>query len=64
MRADATLLSVEIDLELAAAATRLFAGRPDIEIRAGDWQEVLIGEPPADLLFLDAAAKRDLKESN
>lgn len=64
MRADAMLLSVEINTELSAAVIQLFADRSDIEIRAGDWQEVLIGELPADLLFLDAAAKRDLKEAN
>ncbi len=46
MQRGATLLSVEIDRARAAAVRELFAERPDVEIRAGDWQEVLPGRPP------------------
>jgi predicted O-methyltransferase YrrM len=54
MSAGSRLLSAEIDPVFAAAATRLFEDRPDVEIRAGDWHEVMRGEEPFDLLFMDA----------
>jgi predicted O-methyltransferase YrrM len=57
----ATLLSVEIDRDRAAAVGELFAERPDVEIRAGDWQEVLSGRPPFDLLFMDVGVRQYLK---
>lgn len=53
---DATLVSVELDPRLAEAVTALFRELPNVEIRQGDCREVLAGEPPFDLVFMDAVA--------
>jgi predicted O-methyltransferase YrrM len=55
-----TLVSVEIDSRLAEAVGRLFANYANVEIRIGDWMEVLADEPPFDLVFMDAAAHQYL----
>ncbi|HWM89183.1 MAG TPA: class I SAM-dependent methyltransferase [Thermoanaerobaculia bacterium] len=60
----ARLVSAELDPKLAAGAARLFAGRPDVEVRAGDWHEALRGEGPFDLLFMDAMPAADLEPEN
>lgn len=60
----ARLVSAELDPVLAAGAARLFAGRPDVEVRAGDWHEALRGEGPFDLLFMDAMPSVDLEPEN
>lgn len=54
MSAESRLVSAELDPVYAAAAARLFAGFPNVEVRAGDWHQVLHGEGPFDLLFMDA----------
>lgn len=54
MGSESRLVSAELDPVYAAAAARLFARFPNVEIRAGDWHEVLHGEGPFDLLFMDA----------
>lgn len=57
----ATLLSVEIDPQRAAAVQDLFRDTPGVEVRTGDWQEVLVEEPPFDLLFMDVGARPYLR---
>lgn len=64
LSAGARLVSAEIDPRLAAGAASLFADRPDVEIRTGDWHEVLRGEGPFDLLFMDAVPTTDLEPVN
>jgi predicted O-methyltransferase YrrM len=58
---DARLVSAELDPVLAAGVARLFADRPDVEIRAGDWHTVLRDDGPFDLLFMDAIPTTDLE---
>ena len=53
------LFTAERDDRLAAAASELFAGDPDVHVLAGDWHERLAPEAPFDLLFVDAAAAKD-----
>jgi predicted O-methyltransferase YrrM len=60
----ARLVSAEIDPLLATGTARLFAHRPDVEIRAGDWHEVLRDVGPFDLLFMDALPTADLEPVN
>ena len=43
------------------AAAGLFADRPDVEIRTGDWREVMRHDGPFDLLFMDAIPAPDLE---
>lgn len=57
----ATLLSVEIDPARTAAVRALLAERADVEVLAGDWQEVPAGEEPFDLLFMDVGVRRYLQ---
>lgn len=61
LRDGARLVTAELDPVLAAGVARLFAGRPDVEVRAGDWHEALRGEGPFDLLFMDAMPTVDLE---
>jgi predicted O-methyltransferase YrrM len=56
----AKLISAEIDTRLAEAAKQLFKDCPNVEIRAGDCMDVLKDEPPFDLVFMDAGARRYL----
>jgi predicted O-methyltransferase YrrM len=49
----ATLLTVEIDDALAAAAQQLFAGEPRITVVHGDANEVVSPRAPFDLVFVD-----------
>lgn len=63
MLSDAHLLSVEIDQKLVAVA-RLFRDQPNVEIRHGDWRDVLVDEVPFDLLFWDAGSREALERSN
>jgi predicted O-methyltransferase YrrM len=57
LRAGATLLTVEVDPERAAAAAALFAGNRSVEVLAGDWS--LAGaQAPFDLIFSDGGPKR------
>jgi predicted O-methyltransferase YrrM len=60
MGPEATLVSVELDAERAAAAGRLFAERPSVRVLHGDWHEELPPEAPFDLLFFDGGAWKRL----
>ncbi len=51
--------TVEIDPELAAAASELFAEEGDVRVLTGDWRALLPAEAPFDLLFVDAADAKD-----
>jgi predicted O-methyltransferase YrrM len=53
MPADCTLVTAEIDERLAAAAARLLAGDPRVQVLAGDARQVLTARAPFDLLFAD-----------
>lgn len=50
---EASLVTVELDDDRAAAASRLFAETPGVRVLHGDWHELLPGEAPFDLLFFD-----------
>lgn len=60
----AHLISIEIDPTYASAATRLFADDQSVEIRLGDWHQVIDPREPFDLLFVDAGPRADLMHSN
>jgi predicted O-methyltransferase YrrM len=51
--AEGSLVSVELDADRAAAASRLFADSPSVRVLHGDWHELLPPEAPFDLLFFD-----------
>ena len=53
MGPDASLGTVEVDDERAAAAQRLVADEANMRVLHGDWHEVLPPEAPFDLLFFD-----------
>jgi hypothetical protein len=53
-----TLVTVEHDAERAAAAARLFAAMPNVQVLHADWP-ALLEHGPFDLLFVDGG--RDLK---
>jgi predicted O-methyltransferase YrrM len=50
---EASLVTVELDADRAAAADRLFADYPSVRVVHGDWHEVLPPAGPFDLLFFD-----------
>jgi predicted O-methyltransferase YrrM len=50
---DASLVTVELDGDRAAAAGRLFADSSQVRVLHGDWHELLPPEAPFDLLFFD-----------
>ncbi len=50
---EASLVTVELDEERAAAAGRLFGDYPNVRVLHGDWHELLPIEAPFDLLFFD-----------
>jgi predicted O-methyltransferase YrrM len=50
---DASLVTVELDDDRAAAASRLFADYEEVRVLHGDWHELLPPEAPFDLLFFD-----------
>lgn len=60
----AHLISVEIDVVRANAVKKLFHEFPNVEIRAGDWHDVININEPFDLLFMDAIPRADLQYSN
>jgi len=64
LTAGARLISVELNPALAGAVGELFAGYPNIEIRAGDWHQVVPRGEPFDLLFMDATPRADLEPAN
>ena len=53
MDPEALLVTVELDEERAAAASRLFADHPGVRVLHGDWHELLPAEAPFGLLFFD-----------
>lgn len=56
---EASLVTVELDDDRAAAASRLFADYPNVRVVHGDWHELLPPEGPFDVLFFDSGhAKR------
>jgi predicted O-methyltransferase YrrM len=64
LRHGARLVTAEIDPVLAAGVARLFADRPEVDVRSGDWHEALRGEGPFDLLFMDAMPTADLEPAS
>jgi predicted O-methyltransferase YrrM len=52
------LVTVEVDPDRSAAARRVLAADPRIEVLSGDWSQ-LAGYGPFDLLFCDGGGKRD-----
>ena len=50
---EGSLVTVELDADRAAAASRLFADSPSVRVLHGDWHELLPPEAPFDLLFFD-----------
>ncbi|MEJ6480176.1 class I SAM-dependent methyltransferase [Nostoc punctiforme UO1] len=58
------LLSCKINPELASAAISFFKEFQFVEIRAGDWSQVLSAEAPFDLLFFDANAREVLMDAD
>ncbi|MCI0549319.1 MAG: class I SAM-dependent methyltransferase [Anaerolineae bacterium] len=60
LRSDARLTSVEINLTLATAVNELFKDYPNVEIKTGDWHEVMSPNQPYDLLFVDAMPRGEL----
>ena len=63
LQGNAKLISVEIDPTRARAAAKLFADHPNVEIRVGDWHDVMSPDEPYDLLFMDAMPRADLVPS-
>jgi predicted O-methyltransferase YrrM len=53
MSPQASLVTVELDDDRAAAAERLFAEHAGVRVLHGDWHELLPPEGPFDLLFFD-----------
>ena len=56
--AGATFVTVELDAERAAQATRALAGTP-AEVVQGDWLDVLPERAPFDLVFADGGVAYD-----
>jgi predicted O-methyltransferase YrrM len=57
---DVAFVTVELDEERARAAAELLADDVAARVLQGDWRELLPGEAPFDLLFVDATpAKAD-----
>lgn len=52
LRPELRFVTIELNTERAAAARDLFAGRPNVEVLAGDWREIL-PHGPFTLLFAD-----------
>jgi predicted O-methyltransferase YrrM len=52
------LVTVELDAERAEAAAELFREDERVTVLHGDWHQLLPGEAPFDLLFLDSGKTR------
>lgn len=52
VRADARILTAELDASLAASATAIFAGDDQVEVIAADWS-ALLDRGPFSMLFLN-----------
>ena len=57
MPADCTLVTAEIDEQLASAARGLFAADPRVEVVTGDALRLMPGRGPFDLLFADSGVR-------
>jgi predicted O-methyltransferase YrrM len=55
-------VTVERDAARAAEAAELLAGDPNATVLHGDWQELLPGEAPFDLLFADGGRSKYREE--
>jgi len=55
---EVAFLTVELDRERAAEVAELLAGDENATVLQGDWQEVLAGEAPFDLLFADGGRSK------
>lgn len=53
LRGDASILTAELDADLALAAAEIFADDPQVEVRSADWS-TLLDQGPFSLLFLDS----------
>jgi predicted O-methyltransferase YrrM len=62
--ANSKLISAEIDEKLVSRTKELFAEYPNVEIRQGDCFEVMKGDMPFELLFLDTAIRKVLVPEN
>lgn len=54
---NAQLYSADIDANLVAHVSELFANYPNVTIRQGDFTEVLANEMPFDLIFMDCGVR-------
>jgi predicted O-methyltransferase YrrM len=57
MPADCTLITAEIDEQLASAVRELFATDPRVEVITGDALRLMPGRAPFDLLFADSGVR-------
>jgi predicted O-methyltransferase YrrM len=55
-------VTVELDTQRAAEASELLAGDDNATVLQGDWQDVLPGEAPFDLLFADGGRSKYREE--
>lgn len=55
-------VTVELDAARAAEAAELLSGDPNATVLHGDWQDVLPGEAPFDLLFADGGRSKYREE--
>jgi predicted O-methyltransferase YrrM len=53
----ASLVTVEIDVERAAAARERLAGRANVELLVGDWRDLLRARAPFELVFVDGGGQ-------
>src|SRR5688500_11657777 len=59
---DASIITVELDPERAAAAAELFAHAPRVTVVCGDWRDAIPQHGPYDLLFADGGGLSQLLE--
>jgi predicted O-methyltransferase YrrM len=64
LSSDSHLISAEVNPVLATTVAELFTDYTNIEIRVGDWHEVMKDGAPYDLLFMDAGIRADLDPTN
>ena len=60
---NARMVTTEINSKLADSVRVLFESYPQVEIRVGDWHKTIQNES-FDLLFMDAAPRKDLEYAN
>ena len=59
---EVTFVTVELDAQRAAEASELLAGDENATVLQGDWQDMLPGEAPFDLLFADGGRAKYREE--